>query len=280
MADTKKPNLTVREFALWQLERIAAEALAKAPKCVAGRRVDIERLMQEGFDIQLVAFHELTRRWKTYAFIDTTAKKVFVDADLMDNPAQAKKYRFTLGEELAHKLIHTSLFANCRTIEDRLAIEDGLGEVRKARLENNARALASAMLMPEATVRISSPALSPSTPINRGASAWTKWPAPSVTNTTSISGRPSAASSSSATTAATAGIWTEPDTRRSFGEATQASRKSASAHKQPPAGAAAAPVSHPAMKSRMLFRLKRRQPRNWPGSRNEALRIRFLPASS
>ena len=153
MADTKKPNLTVREFALWQLERIAAEALAKAPKCVAGRRVDIERLMQEGFDIQLVAFHELTRRWKTYAFIDTTAKKVFVDADLMDNPAQAKKYRFTLGEELAHKLIHTSLFANCRTIEDRLAIEDGLGEVRKARLENNARALASAMLMPEATVR-------------------------------------------------------------------------------------------------------------------------------
>jgi hypothetical protein len=29
-----------------------------------------------------------------------------VDADLMDNLAQAKKYRFTLGEELAHKLIH------------------------------------------------------------------------------------------------------------------------------------------------------------------------------
>ena len=153
MADTKKPNLSVREFALWQLERIAAEALRKAPKCVTGRRVDIERLMQEGFDIQLVAFHELTRRWKTYAFIDTTAKKVFVDADLMDNLAQAKKYRFTLGEELAHKLIHTSLFANCRTIEDRLAIEDALGEVRKARLENNARALASAILMPEATVR-------------------------------------------------------------------------------------------------------------------------------
>ena len=57
--------------------------------------------MQEGFDIELIAFHELTRRWKTYAFIDTTAKKVFVDADLMDNLAQAKKYRFTLGEELS-----------------------------------------------------------------------------------------------------------------------------------------------------------------------------------
>lgn len=153
MADTKKPSPTVREFALWQLERIAEEALSKAPKCVTGRRVDIEILMQEGFDIQLVAFHELTRRWKTYAFIDTTAKKVFVDADLMDNVAQEKKYRFTLGEELAHKLIHTSLFANCRTIEDRLAIEDGLDEAKKARLESNARALASAILMPKESVR-------------------------------------------------------------------------------------------------------------------------------
>ena len=51
VADTKKPIPTVREFALWQLERIAADALAKNPKCVTGRRVDIERLMQEGFPL-------------------------------------------------------------------------------------------------------------------------------------------------------------------------------------------------------------------------------------
>jgi hypothetical protein len=41
-----------------------------------------------------------------------------------------------------------------------------------------------------------------------------------------------------------------------------------------------ASVSHRPMKSRMLFRLKRRQPRNCPGSRREALRIKFFPASS
>jgi Zn-dependent peptidase ImmA (M78 family) len=146
-------SLSVREFALWELERIASEALAKAPKCISNRRVDIERLMQEGYNIEIIAFHELTRNWKTYAFIDTTAKMVFVDADLMDNVAMAKKYRFTLGEELAHKLIHTSLFANCKTIENRLAIEDSLDEMRKARLENNAKALASAMLMPKTSVQ-------------------------------------------------------------------------------------------------------------------------------
>jgi Zn-dependent peptidase ImmA (M78 family) len=34
-----------------------------------------------------------------------------------------------------------------------MAIEDALNEVRRERLENNARALASAILMPEATLR-------------------------------------------------------------------------------------------------------------------------------
>ena len=78
MADSGKPTLKVREFALYELERIA------------------------------------------------------------------KKYRFTLGEELAHLLIHTSIFAICKTIEDPIAIEDALNEIRKDRLENNARALAPA----------------------------------------------------------------------------------------------------------------------------------------
>ena len=153
VADTKKSNLRVREFRLFELERIAANALAKGPQCVRGRRVDIERLGLEAFGLKIIAFHELNRRWKTYAFIDTTGQAVFVDADLIDNLQLEKKYRFTLGEELAHFLIHPSVFMNCRTIEQRLAIEDQLNDVRRDHLENNARALASAILIPEATVR-------------------------------------------------------------------------------------------------------------------------------
>jgi Zn-dependent peptidase ImmA (M78 family) len=87
------------------------------------------------------------------AFIDTTSKAVFVDADLIDNVQLEKKYRFTLGEELAHLLIHPSIFANCKSVEQRLAIEEELNDIRRDRLENNARALASALLMPEATIR-------------------------------------------------------------------------------------------------------------------------------
>jgi len=105
VADTRK-SPKVKEFRLFELERIAAGALAKGPQCVRGRRVNIERLVQETFGLKIIAFHELSRRWKTYAFIDTTGKAVFVDADLIDNVQLEKKYRFTLGEELAHLLIH------------------------------------------------------------------------------------------------------------------------------------------------------------------------------
>ena len=90
MADTKKASLKVKDFRLWELERIAGEALAKAPQCVRGRRVDIERLAQEGFGLKIVAFHELMRQWKTYAFIDTKGQTIFVDADIIDNVNQRR----------------------------------------------------------------------------------------------------------------------------------------------------------------------------------------------
>ncbi len=151
MADTNKPNLKVREFALFELERIAKNALAKGPDCVKGRGVDIERLL-EAHGVKLVAFQDLARQWKTYAFIDTKSRYVFVDAELMDDVFEAKKYRFTLAEELAHLLIHTGLFAGCDNMEARMAIEEAIGEERKDRLENNAKALASMILMPEQLV--------------------------------------------------------------------------------------------------------------------------------
>jgi hypothetical protein len=42
-------------------------------------------------------------------------------ARILDNVQPEKKYRFTLWEEPAHLLIRTAIFANCKTIEQRLA---------------------------------------------------------------------------------------------------------------------------------------------------------------
>lgn len=152
MGDTKKPAVKVRDYRLYELERIAADALRGAESCVKGRRVDIERLILEKFKLKIESFIELRRRWDTYAFIDTTGAVIFIDADLMNEERLEKKYRFTLAEELAHLLIHRHLFANCRTIEGRMKIEEMLDERTRAYMESNAKALASAILMPKATV--------------------------------------------------------------------------------------------------------------------------------
>jgi len=152
VGDTKKPAVKVRDYRLYELERIAADALRGAESCVKGRRVDIERLILEKFKLKIESFIELRRRWDTYAFIDTTGAVIFIDADLMNEERLEKKYRFTLAEELAHLLIHRHLFANCRTIEGRMKIEEMLDERTRAYMESNAKALASAILMPKATV--------------------------------------------------------------------------------------------------------------------------------
>ena len=152
MADTKKPSIKVRDYRLYELERIAADALRDAGSCIKGRRVDIERLILEKFKLKIESFADLRRRWDAYAFIDTTAKVVFIDAELMNEARLEKKYRFTLAEELAHFLIHRELFVNCHTAEDRLKIEDMLDERTEAHMESNAKALASAILMPKTCV--------------------------------------------------------------------------------------------------------------------------------
>src|SRR5438270_854879 len=68
-------DLSLREFRLFELERIAATALAKGPECIRGRRVNVERLAQETFGLKIIAFHELSRRWKTYAFSALTPNR-------------------------------------------------------------------------------------------------------------------------------------------------------------------------------------------------------------
>ena len=152
MGATKKPTLKVRDYRLYELERIAAEALRGAECCIKGRRVDIERLILEKFKLKIETFVDLRRRWDTYAFIDTTGTVIFIDADLMNEARMEKKYRFTLAEELAHFLIHRELFAHCHTVEDRMKIEEMLDERTLAYLESNAKALASAILMPKSGV--------------------------------------------------------------------------------------------------------------------------------
>ena len=61
MADTKKPSIKVRDYRLYELERIAADAVRDAEACIKGRRVDIERLILEKFRLKIESFTDLRR---------------------------------------------------------------------------------------------------------------------------------------------------------------------------------------------------------------------------
>jgi hypothetical protein len=139
--------IRVPDFKLYELERKAEDVVRRFPQCVRELRVDIE-LLVESCGIRIESFHNLRCKWDTYAFPDVTGRFIFVDVDLMDDPAEEKKFRFTLAEEFAHVLIHTTLFASCRTAEDRLSLHRRLGEELVDRLDRQARALAGALLMP------------------------------------------------------------------------------------------------------------------------------------
>jgi len=67
----------------------------------------------------------------------------------MDGEYEEKKYRFTLAEELAHYLIHRNVFSVCKSVEDRVKFDRSLGEDVVDKLDRQAKALASAILMPK-----------------------------------------------------------------------------------------------------------------------------------
>jgi Zn-dependent peptidase ImmA (M78 family) len=135
------------DFKLYELERKAEDALKRFPQCIRGLRVDIDLLIDLS-GIHVESYFNLRRKWDTYAFPDIKGHLIYVDDDLLDDKQEEKKLRFTLAEEFAHVLIHTILFSECHTAEDRLSLHRRLGEDLVDRLDRQARALAGAMLMP------------------------------------------------------------------------------------------------------------------------------------
>ncbi len=145
MADQKN----VPDYKLFELDKIAANELHDAGCYIENNRVDIERLIHGKYKLEIDPFFDLRKRWDTYGFVNVQGNKIYIDADLMDDEYEEKKYRFTLAEELAHFLIHREIFANCKSVDERVKFERSLGEAVIDRMDRQAKALASSILMPK-----------------------------------------------------------------------------------------------------------------------------------
>ena len=86
------------------------------------------------------------------AYMLTQGKRLFIDDELLDNPKLEQRYRFTLAEELAHFILHQDLYKDCKTLDERIEKEALLTIQENWYLETNAKALASAILMPKTLI--------------------------------------------------------------------------------------------------------------------------------
>lgn len=120
-----------------------------ADSCIKGRRVDIERLLQTKYEIIIDTHYGLQSKHGVMAYMLTQGKRLFIDFQLLDDIRQEHRYRFTLAEELAHYVIHHKVYKDCSTIDERIEIESLFTGQELYFLETNAKALASAILMPK-----------------------------------------------------------------------------------------------------------------------------------
>jgi hypothetical protein len=140
-------NLKPKFYHLYQLEKIAENTLNDSDKYFHKLRFDIESFIIERYKLIPDTFFYLKSRHDTWAFTLIGLNRIFIDHQLIDNDRLENKYRFTLGEELAHYLIHKDIYSKWNSIDERNKIYYSFSDIERNHMENNARALASALLM-------------------------------------------------------------------------------------------------------------------------------------
>jgi hypothetical protein len=147
--NTSRPTYrTSLTHSLPQLESLALDALNGAfPKGVT-IPVDVDFLAEAHLGLQILAVRGLESSFGVYGVFRKWPKGHFdlvIDEDIMDR--RLNLYRFTIGEEIAHYVLHRHHFATARTIEDACKVYVELREHHEG-IDRNARWFSSALLMP------------------------------------------------------------------------------------------------------------------------------------
>lgn len=145
MADIE--NLNIRQYRLYELENIAFKILGNSIDFMENYRFDLESFVISKLELVPDIHYRLKSEHDTWAYMLRDCRRIFFDDQLINEDRLAKKYRFTIGEEVAHYILHPKIFADCSSIEERNKKYFALPEIERKNIENNARALASALLM-------------------------------------------------------------------------------------------------------------------------------------
>lgn len=141
----KKP--TIAFYDIPTLERIATSFVEEFHDS-EDAAVDIEFIIEGKLGWTIKCHGTLIDTHSVEAFI-TNKKVIYIDSFLANS--WERKYRFTLAEEVAHYILHRSLYTGCKNLEEHLAIYESLSDSTYKRMDRNAKYLAAAILMPSVT---------------------------------------------------------------------------------------------------------------------------------
>lgn len=114
--------------------------------------VDVDLLAEAHLGLQILAVPGLQKSFGVYGVFRKWPEGHFdlvIDEDIMDR--RPNLYRFTIGEETGHYVLHRHHFATARTIEDACRVYVDLREHHEV-IDRNARWFSSAVLMPRSNI--------------------------------------------------------------------------------------------------------------------------------
>jgi len=142
----------IPEYPAWEIERKAAGVLQEAyPGGLPRAYIDIEWVIEASVGLEIRPVPGLRERWLLEGMLcclEGAGYCIIVDERLLDQAAP--RYRFTLGEELGHYVLHASCLPRVKTLPEGLKQYRQIQNWRRA--DRNARRFAAAVLMPMASL--------------------------------------------------------------------------------------------------------------------------------
>lgn len=149
---SKSTSDQVREYKVWELQQLADRLLAAALPSGIILPIEIENVAYHlGLDINPVVGLRQNCDVIGTLYRDSQGQYwIVVDEYIMD--CRENRYRFTVGEEVAHFLIHRDHIDRAQDIRGAIALQEKLS-IRYRFFESNARRLAAELLMPRKNLR-------------------------------------------------------------------------------------------------------------------------------
>ncbi len=129
------------------IEGLAQAIVEKFHKPLNSLPVEIDVIVERDLEIRIMPFSRL-QTYGLHGYLALSLKTIYIDEYLMNEDYCENRYRFTVAEEVGHLLLHKDLFKGVKSPDDYLKALDQITSLQHARMDNDAKHLGEAILMP------------------------------------------------------------------------------------------------------------------------------------